>query len=106
MVEEFTNTDEMQSQLQRVLQDKFGGNNNHGLEGGKRKKASKKASKKGSKKVSKKSSFDQYENLKALGIPIVAPGFDVNSEGRIVLPKGYKANFATAKQGMYKKSKY
>jgi hypothetical protein len=56
--------------------------------------------------VSKKASFNQDENLKALGIPIVAPGFDVNSEGRIVLPKGYKANFATAKQGMYKKSKY
>jgi hypothetical protein len=56
--------------------------------------------------VSKKAAFTQDENLKALGIPIVAPGFDVTSEGRITLPKGYRANFATAKKGMYKKPKY
>ena len=56
--------------------------------------------------VSKKAAFNQDENLKALGIPIVAPGFDVTSDGRITLPKGYRANFATAKKGMYKKPKY
>jgi hypothetical protein len=56
--------------------------------------------------VNKKAAFTQDENLKALGIPIVAPGFDITSEGQITLPKGYKANFATAKKGMYKKSKY
>ena len=64
MVEEFTNTDEMQSHLHHVLQEKFGHKNKLELEGGKRKKASKKASKKSSlsleggkrKKTSKKAS--------------------------------------------------
>lgn len=56
--------------------------------------------------VTKKGQFTQDENLKALGIPIVAPGYDVTSDGQITLPKGYKANFVTAKKGMYKKSKY
>ena len=56
--------------------------------------------------VSKKAQFKQDENLKALGIPIVAPGYNVTSDGQITLPKGYKANFVTAKKGMYKKSKY
>ena len=56
--------------------------------------------------VGKKAQFTQDENLKALGIPIVAPGYDVTSDGKITLPKGYRANFVTAKKGMYKKSKY
>lgn len=56
--------------------------------------------------VTKKGQFTQDENLKALGIPIVAPGYNVTSDGQITLPKGYKANFVTAKKGMYKKSKY
>lgn len=56
--------------------------------------------------VSKKAAFNQDENLKALGIPIVAPGFDITSDGQVTLPKGYRANFATAKKGMYKKPKY
>jgi hypothetical protein len=73
--------------------------------------------------VNKKAKFVQDENLKAMGIPIVAPGFNVTSEGQMTLPENMKAAFdyynymkaqedqastetkATAKKGMYKKSK-
>jgi hypothetical protein len=68
MVDELMNTEEMQNQLHKILQEKFGKNNGSKLEGGKRKSAgaSKKASKshiealeggkrkKASKKASKK----------------------------------------------------
>ena len=72
--------------------------------------------------VDKKAKFVQDENLKAMGIPIVAPGFNITSEGQMTLPENMKAAFdyynymkaqedqsnpkATAKKGMYKKSKY
>jgi hypothetical protein len=71
--------------------------------------------------VNKKAKFVQDENLKAMGIPIVAPGFNVTSEGQITLPENMRAAFdfytymkdqenqaaqkTTAKKGMYKKSK-
>lgn len=69
----------------------------------------------------KKGQFEQDENLKAMGVPIVAPGFNVNSTGQINMPEGLKAYFdsyldnyvktksaepaKTAKKGMYKKPK-
>jgi hypothetical protein len=71
--------------------------------------------------VNKKAKFEQDENLKAMGVPIVAPGFNVTSEGQITLPENMRAAFdfytymkdqenqsapkTTAKKGMYKKSK-
>jgi hypothetical protein len=69
--------------------------------------------------VDKRAKFEQDENLKAMGIPIVAPGFNVTSEGQMTLPENMKAAFdyynyikaqedqskTTAKKGMYKKSK-
>lgn len=70
--------------------------------------------------VNKKAKFVQDENLKAMGIPILAPGFNVTSEGQMSLPENMRAAFdfynymktqedqakTTAKKGMYKKSKY
>ena len=70
----------------------------------------------------KKAKFDQDENLKALGIPIVSPTYNWNSTGNPSMPEGMQAslNFynymkeqeakqaaqkTTAKKGMYKKSK-
>jgi hypothetical protein len=70
----------------------------------------------------KKAKFDQDENLKALGIPIVSPTYNWNSTGNPNMPEGMQAslNFynymkeqeakqaaqkTTAKKGMYKKSK-
>jgi hypothetical protein len=73
--------------------------------------------------VTKKGQFEQDENLKAMGIATVAPGMNVNSTGQMNFD-GMKAAFdyfnymkdqeantakatkATAKNGMYKKSKY
>ena len=71
--------------------------------------------------VNKKAKFEQDENLKAMGIPIVAPGFNVTSKGQMTLPENMRAAFdfynymkaqedqaktkTTAKKGMYKKSK-
>jgi hypothetical protein len=70
----------------------------------------------------KKAKFDQDENIKALGIPIVSPTYNWNSTGNPSMPEGMQAslNFynymkeqeakqaaqkTTAKKGMYKKSK-
>ena len=69
--------------------------------------------------TNKKAKFVQDENLKAMGIPLVAPGFNVTSEGKITLPEDARAMFefynymkeqesktapkTTAKKGMYKK---
>jgi hypothetical protein len=69
--------------------------------------------------VNKKAKFVQDENLKAMGVPLVAPGFNVTSEGKITLPEDARAMFefynymkdqesktasnTTAKKGMYKK---
>ena len=70
----------------------------------------------------KKAKFDQDENIKALGIPIVSPTYNWNSTGNPNMPEGMQAslNFynymkeqeakqaaqkTTAKKGMYKKSK-
>jgi hypothetical protein len=67
----------------------------------------------------KRGKFEQDENLKAMGIPIVAPGYDVTSTGDMSLPANMKAAFdyynymkeqdakatKTAKKGMYKKPK-
>lgn len=73
--------------------------------------------------VTKKGQFEQDENLKAMGIATVAPGMNVSSTGQMNFD-GMKAAFdyfnymkdqeantakatkATAKNGMYKKSKY
>jgi hypothetical protein len=73
--------------------------------------------------VTKKAKFEQDENLKALGIPIVSPTFNWNSTGNPTMPEGMRAAFEMynymkeqdakkaaekpkAKKGMYKKSKY
>lgn len=70
--------------------------------------------------VNKKAKFVQDENLKAMGIPIVAPGFNVSSTGEMTLPEGMQAAFEMynymkeqeakkaaekpkGKKGMYKK---
>ena len=70
----------------------------------------------------KRGKFEQDENLKALGIPIVSPTYNWNSTGNPNMPEGMQAslNFynymkeqeakqaaqkTTAKKGMYKKSK-
>jgi len=70
--------------------------------------------------VNKKAKFVQDENLKAMGIPIVAPGFNVSSTGEMSLPEGMRAAFEMynymkeqdakkaaekpkGKKGMYKK---
>jgi hypothetical protein len=70
--------------------------------------------------VNKKGKFEQDENLKALGIPIVSPGFNWNSTGNPSMPEGMRAAFEMynymkeqdakkaaekpkAKKGMYKK---
>jgi len=70
----------------------------------------------------KKGKFDQDENLKALGIPIVSPTYNWDSKGNPNMPEGMRAAFemynymkeqeakqaaqkTTAKKGMYKKSK-
>lgn len=72
--------------------------------------------------VNKKGKFEQDENLKALGIPILSPTYNWNSTGNPSMPEGMQAslNFynymkeqeakqaaqkTTAKKGMYKKSK-
>lgn len=70
----------------------------------------------------KRGKFEQDENLKALGIPIVSPTYNWNSTGNPTMPEGMQAAFemynymkeqeakqaaqkTTAKKGMYKKSK-
>ena len=69
--------------------------------------------------TNKKAKFVQDENLKAMGVPLVAPGFNITSEGKITLPEDARAMFefynymkekeskaapkTTAKKGMYKK---
>jgi hypothetical protein len=70
--------------------------------------------------VNKKGKFEQDENLKALGIPIVSPSFNWNSTGNPSMPEGMRAAFEMynymkeqdakkaaekpkAKKGMYKK---
>jgi hypothetical protein len=70
--------------------------------------------------VNKKGKFEQDENLKALGIPIVSPTYNWNSTGNPSMPEGMRAAFEMynymkeqdakkaaekpkAKKGMYKK---
>ena len=70
----------------------------------------------------KRGKFEQDENLKALGIPIVSPTYNWNSTGNPTMPEGMQAAFemynymkeqeakqaakkTTAKKGMYKKFK-
>jgi hypothetical protein len=73
--------------------------------------------------VNKKAKFEQDENLKAMGIPIVSPTYNWDSKGNSSVPEGLQYAFqmydymkeqdakkaaekTTAKKGMYKKPKY